>query len=70
MKHREEYVSPCIEVIKLENEGAVMSASMPGMGIESWSTNRRSGSNKATYGGTASSGDLEDLINDILTVED
>lgn len=69
-KNREKYVSPQIEVIPVETEGSVMTSSAnvelppftPGTG---WG-NRMSGSRPYS---TASSSDLEDLINDILTVE-
>ena len=72
-KQKERYVSPRIEVIRIENEGSVMAASgnlpSPGDGGSGYSSasTYRSGSSR-NYSG-ASSSDLEDLINDILTIE-
>ena len=50
---REAYITPSIEVIKMENEGVIATSGEPYHPI----TRAYSGS------------DLEDLINDILTVE-
>lgn len=64
---KQHYVSPLIEVIRVENEG-VIATSAPN--IPDKSMNRARGS---YYGGrnynSASSSELEDLINDILTIE-
>lgn len=70
MKHKENYVSPQIEVIPMETEG-VIAASLPGVGnggsaYRSAGTYR--GGSTRSYNG-ASNSDLEDLINDILTFE-
>lgn len=71
-KQKEQYLPPTIEVIEMQTEGGVMSSSAtsgsistPDVGNEdiSFSSTRRS-----TYNG-ASSSELEDLINDILTIE-
>lgn len=62
---RETYEAPSVEVVKLENEGviAVSSTTPPyeEIPMNTVRTNRSYNS--------ASSNDLEDLINDILTVE-
>lgn len=64
---KEAYVKPEIEVIHMEQEGvmAFSGGSQQNPGARSYS-NRSSGRN---YGRSASSSDLEDLINDILTIE-
>lgn len=66
---RKEYVSPQIEVIQMENEGVIAtSGNINGMDVTPWS----GAGNSSTYGATRSysapSSDLEDMINDILTV--
>lgn len=64
---KQHYVSPLIEVIRVENEG-VIATSAPN--IPDRPMTRARGS---YYGGrnynSASSSELEDLINDILTIE-
>lgn len=72
--NKEKYLSPAIEVIKVENEGGVMSASAPGFNdggsMTSSSASTRSRSAGSSVHQTASPlSDLEDLINDILTVK-
>ena len=57
---REAYITPSIEVIKMENEGVIATSGEPYHPITRTSTH--------SYN-SASSSDLEDLINDILTVE-
>ena len=52
---REAYITPSIEVIKMENEGVIATSGEPYHPITRYNS--------------ASSSDLEDLINDILTVE-
>lgn len=70
-KTRERYVSPHIEVIPMETEGCVMTASsgaLEGLGNGgNWGTQTRS-TGRQQYN-AASDSDIEDLINDILTVE-
>lgn len=64
---KEAYVKPEIEVIKMEQEG-VMAFS----GGSQQNPRRSSYSNRGrgqSYGRSASSSELEDLINDILTIE-
>ncbi|MEL5895456.1 hypothetical protein AAE250_18415 [Bacteroides sp. GD17] len=67
-KTRQQYIPPTIEVIPLESESVI--AGSPGGGgtsdmpIQPLNTARRGRS----YG-AASTSELEDLINDILTVE-
>lgn len=69
-KTKEKYTPPQIEVIPMETEGSVMSASV---GLPSlkpggeWGNKSRT-SRTRPYN-AASGSDLEDLINDILTVE-
>ena len=67
---RTAYIPPQVEVITMDMEGTVMTASNFG-GDDAFT--RSSGSysapvNRQGYS-SASSSDLEDLINDILTVE-
>lgn len=69
-KQKEQYLPPIIEVIEMQTEGGVMigstgNISTPNVtpGDINFSSTRRS-----TYNG-ASSSELEDLINDILTIE-
>lgn len=66
---RQAYVSPQIEVIQMENEGCVMAASagVIDMPNSDWGQSSKMGSSRG-YNSAASS-DLEDMINDILTVE-
>ena len=61
---REAYITPSIEVIKMENEGVIATSGEPYHPIT-----RYSGSTSTHSYNSASSSDLEDLINDILTVE-
>lgn len=64
---KQHYVSPLIEVIRMENEG-VIASSVPNIPDRPMTRTRGS-----YYGGrnynSASSSELEDLINDILTIE-
>lgn len=70
-KQKEQYLPPTIEVIEMQTEGGVMIGSTGSIntpdvgngGDVNFSSTRRS-----TYNG-ASSSELEDLINDILTIE-
>lgn len=63
------YEAPSVEVVKLENEGVI--AGSPGGSSYTEGYNRKElSSSRPTRGyNSASSSDLEDLINDILTVE-
>ena len=61
---REAYITPSIEVIKMENEGVIATSGEPYHPI----TRSYSGSTSTHSYNSASSSDLEDLINDILTV--
>ena len=68
-KQKRTYVSPQIEVIQMENEGVIAaSGGVSDMDVTPWS----GAGNSSTYGATRSysapSSDLEDMINDILTV--
>lgn len=70
---KEAYVAPSIEVIEMENEGSVMMASGGvGGGYGNGGTfksvsNSYNSRTRNSY--SASSSDLEDMINDILTIE-
>ena len=65
---KETYAAPSIEVIEMQNEGTVMSASGNlGNGFDNGGNIGTPASTKSYRG--ASSSDLEDMINDILTVE-
>ena len=62
------YVSPHIEVIELENEGVIASSvNVTGMPGDTWSP--KSSARSMYSGSNAGSSDLEDMINDILTIE-
>lgn len=63
------YETPLIEVIKMENEGVIASSHGGDMNEVPWRSNSVNSRNSSGYSSAASSGDLEDLINDILTVE-
>lgn len=71
-KLKEKYVAPAIEVITMEVEGGVMAGSLGDVGdggsafSSSYSSRRSTGAR--SYNG-ASNSDLEDMINDILTIE-
>ena len=72
---KEAYVAPSIEVIEMENEGCVMTASGGvggGFGNEGSigkSVSNNSYNSRTRNGYSASSSVLEDMINDILTIE-
>lgn len=70
MRLKEKYVSPSIEVVEIENEGTVMTGSdqLPGFGSGGTIT-RTSSSGRSNQPSNASLSELEDLINDILTIE-
>lgn len=64
---KQAYTAPVIEVIEMENEG-IIASSVPGYGNGgNVGTPTKSAINRSYRG--ASSNDLEDMINDILTVE-
>ena len=64
MKKKDMYVSPQIEVIEMENEGVIASSvgDFPNVPM---SASRPSGGFRSS---NAACNDLEDMINDILTV--
>lgn len=62
-KKRAIYVSPQVEVIQVENEG-VIASSIDRLPVEPWSSTK----SVSNYSTSASNSDLEDMINDILTV--
>lgn len=69
-EERKPYIAPTIEVIRMENEGSVMSGSLPGV-IDGGNAYGNAGTYRSTprnYN-SAGSSELEDMINDILTVE-
>lgn len=70
-KEKNVYVAPVIEVIEVENEGSVMAASIPGMG--DGGTVSFNASSRSSWADTHKSGsalsDLEDAINDLLTIQ-
>ena len=65
---KEAYVAPTIEVIEMENEG-VMAMSIENGGSIGKSAGNNSYNSRARNSYSASSSDLEDMINDILTIE-
>lgn len=67
---KEKYLSPMIEVIKLENGGVIAaSGNLGGVGNGGSAFSSRSSYRSGTRGRSASTSDLEDLINDILTID-
>lgn len=65
-KQKEQYLTPIIEVIEMQTEGGVMIGSLgdvpdAGSATKTYSTGTRYNA--------ASRSELEDLINDILTIE-
>lgn len=66
-KQKEAYLSPQIEMIRMENEGVIALSSATGNspGIGGGGT-IRSSSNASSYSSTS---DLEEMVNDILTFE-
>lgn len=68
-KQKEQYLPPTIEVIEMQTEGGVMSGSLTGVPDGgSATTSYRIGTSRNHYN-AASSSELEDIINDILTIE-
>lgn len=69
---KQAYTPPRIEVIKMETEGVLALSNMGGDSAYS-TRNRSTGYRNRSTGrsnyGSASTSDLEDLINDILTIE-
>lgn len=63
---KQAYVSPSIEVIKMENEGVIAASGEP---YNPHPLSRGSYSTPTRNYNSASGNDLEDLISDILTVE-
>lgn len=66
------YAAPIVEIIEMSLEGSVMSASgnLGSYGDAGmFSTGRGPARNRSRGYNAASSSDLEDLINDILTIE-
>ena len=61
------YLPPQVEVIQIENEGVIALSNFGGADALSTTKNGYTGS--PTPYNSASSSDLEDLINDILTIE-
>lgn len=65
---KETYTAPVIEVIKMENEGVI--AASGSTSTEGYTPTPMSSSRGTTRNYNSASGsELEDLINDILTVE-
>lgn len=62
---KEAYIAPTVEVIRVENEGVIALSG----GTEGYDPGTLSNSHRARGYNSASDSDLEDLINDILTVE-
>lgn len=66
---REKYMAPAIEVIDIEVEGSVMTASDFGNGGSATRSFGKANTYSGSYSTNVSSNDLEDLIDEILTVE-
>lgn len=68
---KQKYVPPRMEVMQMENEGVIAgSGNLPGVndGNSAFSTGSYRRSSRGGYN-NASGSDLENLINDILTIE-
>ena len=66
MIQKEKYLAPQIEIIKMENEGVIAtSGNLPSVGNGGNAYSSRARSTRGYNG----SSDLEDMINDILTIE-
>lgn len=74
-KNKQKYVAPAMEVIEVENEGGIMAVSggvsAPGMndGGGMFSTGGTRSTKSNAYQGGNALGELEDILNDLLTVE-
>ena len=64
---KETYTAPSLEVIKMENEGVI--AASGDFSTEDYKPSPMSATRSTGGYNSAPSNDLEDLINDILTVE-
>lgn len=62
-KAKQCYVSPSIEVIRMENEGVIAASG------ESYTPVSKVNNSTGSWSNSASSSDLEDMINDIFTVQ-
>lgn len=69
-KEKQKYTAPAIEVIRMESEG-IMASSLGDMPQRPWGSSSAARRTRSAggYGRSASTSDLEDLINDILTIE-
>ena len=72
LRKKSAYIKPAIEIIKVESEGVIASSGRvggsqgnPGMSSSSYRRSYRGGG-----GNSASFNELEDLIEDILTIKD
>lgn len=68
MKKREPYETPRAEIIVVENEG-IMASSIDSMPNQPWGANRSRGGGERSVSNSSSMQDLEDMINDILTIQ-
>ena len=62
---KETYTAPSVEVIEMENEGVIAASG----NTEPYNSTQMSSTRVNSSYSSASSNDVEDLINDILTVE-
>lgn len=63
------YLAPHIEVITMENEGVIATSLTGSPGLGEGTHLGKSSPTKNNFSRSASTSDLEDLINDILTIE-
>lgn len=64
---KETYTAPSLEVIQMENEGVIATSGQ--FSTEDYNPSTMSNTRVNSSYNSASGNDLEDLINDILTVE-
>lgn len=66
---KQKYVSPQLEVIQVENEGVIASSNNGGGGAPDMDVDPLNNSQSRSRYNAASGSEIEDMINDIFTVE-
>lgn len=71
-KEKLTYVPPCIELIHVENEGVIAASGGSVNGFDNggqWGKSSSAPTGRSTYGTPANASDIEDLLNDLFTIE-
>lgn len=64
------YQPPHVEIIEMHNEGSIMTGSgLPQMGGQDFINNTRSSAGTNTHQAPGALQDLEDMLNDLFTVQ-